>query len=131
MSNRLGSSNRTLTAERRVPPALERIDDALDTAVHPQTGRDQRSHCYDRVEQFDVPPLGHEAAHPALGALIMTSRGARGRVKAFVFPDGVALNVEAEHEEWWEGVGELHNAKRGDKAGKCAEMGRKHRLAHW
>jgi hypothetical protein len=115
-----------LTAKRRVPTSLERFDDPLDAAVHSQAGCDQRAHCYDRVEQLDVPPLGHEAAHPALGAVVMPSRAACCWIKAFVFSDGVALDVEAEHEQWREGVCELHDTERGDEAGEGAEMGRKY-----
>lgn len=112
--------DRAGAAERRVPPTLERIHDPLNTAVHSQTSSDQCTHSNHGVEQFDVPPLRHEAACPALCATVMSSRAARRWIEAFVFADGVALDGEAEHQEGWEGVCELHDAEGGDEAGEGA-----------
>jgi hypothetical protein len=88
-------SNRTLAAERCVPSTLKRINDALDRTVHSQAGSDESSYGKDHVERFDVPPLSEEAADPAFHAVIDASRSACACIKALVFSDGIALDLEA------------------------------------
>jgi len=44
-------------------------------------------------------------------------------VKAFVWQHGAFLDLEADLQEGWEGVGEVANAKGADEGGDVAELG--------
>lgn len=110
------------TAKRSIPALLKRSDQALNARITPQSRRDQCSQHKHQVERIQMPLL-HIAPNPPLRPTIKPRRLSSHRIKPFTFLHRVLLDVEAEHEHWREGVRELQDAERGDKAGEGAEIG--------
>ena len=56
-------------------------------------------------------PLHHEASHPSLHAAVLIVVCASRRVELLIRGHRVLLDLEAECEDGWERVGELHCSK--------------------
>lgn len=125
LSNRCPRTRSThLTTKSRTPARVKRRNETHDAGIGAQHTGSQGTQKEDEVPSLVDDVFGEETADVALDAVVMADGVACGWVEALALlgPDGVLLDLHAQHEQWGEGVGELHNAEGGDEARERAEV---------
>ena len=93
-----------------------------ETSVQTKDTCDATSEIEDCVEEVPVQ-LFLEATNPSTEALIGMSDAASRRIISILRADGVTLNLETEHQEWRECVGELQDATGTDDNDPTVDLG--------
>lgn len=115
--------SRTLTPPgAQVRRASVRVDHGRDGGIEAQNARDDAAEVVDEVEQIPQQLL-LEAAPPAREPGVVVRHRARGRVEHFARQHGVALGLEAEHQERRERVRELQDAAGADEHDPAVDLG--------
>ena len=108
--------------DRRHRCPLEPRNQANNTRINAQHRGRRRTQCEENIESIEMP-VAHKASRPPLLATIFSHKCSSNSIKGFRGEDCTSLDLEAEHEDWWEGVGELQDTHCADKTGDVAELG--------
>jgi hypothetical protein len=113
---------RTLTTPaRQIRIILIIRHHATDTGVNPQ---DRRHRCTEPKNQIPRIPeqILFEAPHPALETLILPLHHPGQRIEFLIRQHRVTLGLEAEHQERWERIGELEDARRANESREDGDL---------
>jgi hypothetical protein len=108
--------------ERSLVTGFERCDQSFNRRIATQTCSYKGT-----KEKHDIPGVHeevlHVSTHPPLDSTIMTSSHASRWVVSLSLLHGVALDHCTKHENGWESISELQNAKSSDKSRQGREVG--------
>lgn len=90
--------------------------------VNSQTRSGQRRHKINRVKSIDEHPL-LESSNPALDAVVDSLCLACDWVEILLREHSIPLNVERDHQNWWEGVGEVQDKGSTNEANQVRDLG--------